>query len=182
MQTHSNDGYYPLTRKDTEEQEEVLQWRQKTLCYLTLLGGLGWQGGADPILNRDGMNEHVALRDWEERLFLLAKVQLHGAVFAQDVRQQSSVAKGLLADPEGHAEVLSVLGEGQLHLFAVKVLQCGGQAGRSAAEPWPSRQRLPSQHGSESRRFSSLQKAKRRLASRLFATLVSHTAKVTGAF
>lgn len=97
--------------------------KQRSLCYLTFLSGLWGERSAHTIFNGHSMDEYIVLWNWEERLFLLAKVQLHRAILAQHMRQQSSVTQRLLADPEGHTQVLPILGERQLHLFTFKVLQ-----------------------------------------------------------
>lgn len=92
--------------------------------HLTLLCGFWGERGTDPVLYGDGVNENVILRNGEERLFLLAEVELHHAVFAEDVGQEGSVGEGFLADLKSRPHLLPVFGEGKLHqLLALEVLR-----------------------------------------------------------
>lgn len=92
------------------------------MFYLAVGLGLRPLQAPHALLHGDLLQEGVALRLREVRRLQLAKVELHGAVVADDVGEERLAVQAVLADAEGLGGLGSVLGEGHDDLVALKVL------------------------------------------------------------
>lgn len=95
--------------------------------HLTVCLGLWPLQPLHTVTHCDLLQEAVALRLREIWSLHLTKVELHGAVVADDVGEEGLAVQTLLAELEGDHRLRAVLGEGQHHILALKVLIEGNQ-------------------------------------------------------
>lgn len=82
---------------------------------------------ADSLAHWDLLQEGVALGLREVRSLHLAKVELHSAIVADNVGEKGLAVQSVLADLESDGRLTTILGEGQHHLLALKVLSKGSK-------------------------------------------------------
>lgn len=80
-------------------------------------------GCSDPVVEGHLLQEGEPLGLGEVGRLQLAEVEFHGTVVAHHVWEKGLAGQSLLADLEGHTQVLAVLGEGELHFITIKVLK-----------------------------------------------------------
>lgn len=78
---------------------------------------------SDSVVHCNLLQEGVALGLREVGSLHLAKVELYGAVVADDVREKGLAVQAVLADLECDSWLSAVLGEGQHQFIALKVLK-----------------------------------------------------------
>lgn len=108
--------------RPSRPEDEKNEWRSGAAGYLTVGLGLRPLQAPHTLVHGDLLQEGVALRLREVRRLQLAKVELHGAVVADDVGEERLAVQTLLAEAEGLGGLGAVLREGQDHFLALKVL------------------------------------------------------------
>lgn len=95
---------------------------RREVSYLTVSLSLWPLQAPHTVLDGNLLQEGVALRLGKVRRLQLTKVELHGAVVADNVRKEGLAVQTVLADAKGLSGLGSVLGEGHDHLIVLKVL------------------------------------------------------------
>lgn len=100
--------------------------RGRGITYFTIFLLFGPLWTSNTVLQGNILDESIVLRYWKIWLFLLTKIELHGAVVAENMWEERPSSKNFLTDFEGNTKLLSILCIGEFHFITFKVLLIGG--------------------------------------------------------